>query len=153
MLPRLWEHRDDPRVAALLGLPPPRKPGRPEGSYARDPLAYALATAVSDLHIAPVKLLEALGRDPSSGSRDHPWLNAHRKRGDDLRVAANSPDPKVSVLAFCRLYYEDDRPALLAKLIPYLVTASAGVGNAILNEPEKRAEAEAKLHAALAVLL
>lgn len=145
VLRQLWDRRDDPAIAALLGLPLRRGRGRPEGSRTRDAVAYALATIVDDLRVAPVKLLPALGRGAFSDSPDHPWLSACRKRGDELRAGAPSRDPELPLLVFWRWYYKDDPPKLLKSLRPYLVRAYSGV--------EQRGEAEAKLQAALEALL
>ena len=120
VIAQLWGYRDEPAVAVLFELPAPRKRGRPAGSYTRDPIAYASATVISDLRIKPVQLLRALGRDPSSDSRDHQWLNACRRRGDVLRRGTLSPAHEIPVLVFLRWYYLKNPRALLAALIPYL---------------------------------
>jgi hypothetical protein len=120
VIAQLWEYRDEPAVGVLFELPAPRKRGRPGGSHTRDPLAYASATAVSDLRIKPVQLLRALDREPSSDSRDHQWLNACRRRGDLLRRGTLSHAREIPVLVFLRWYYLENPRALLAALIPYL---------------------------------
>jgi len=150
VLPLLRERREDPAIAALFGVPPRRKPGRPEGSRTRDALAYALDTVVSDLGMKPVKLLPALGRDTAADSPDHPWLSACRQRGAALRAGAPSSDPELLLLRFWRSYYKDNPRRLLAELIPYLVHGYAGVNS---DNPQQRAQAEARLRKVLPLLL
>ena len=120
VIAQLWEFRDKPAVRALFELPTPRKRGRPAGSYAHDPIAYACATVVSDLRVKPVQLLRALGREPSSDSPDHQWLRYRRRRGALLRRGALSSADEIPGLVFLRWYYLETPRALLAALIPYL---------------------------------
>ena len=135
MIAQLWQFHDKPAVQALFELPTPRKRGRPAGSYAHDPIAYACATVVGDLRVKPVQLLRALGRDPSSDSPDHQWLRSRRRRGALLRRGALSPAGEIPVLVFLRWYYLETPGALLAALIPYLYKGCPEGQDASRNPP------------------
>jgi len=119
VIAQLWESCDKAGVRALFELPARRKRGRPAHSYTRDPFAYAAAITVTHLGVRPAQLLRALGRAPI-GPADHSWLNACRRRGNELLEGALSPDPDIPVLTFSLSYYDNRPGALLDALLPYL---------------------------------
>jgi hypothetical protein len=139
VIAQLWESCDNAGVRALFEVPARRKRGRPAHSYTRDAFAYAAAITVNHLGVRPAQLLRALGRDTSSPG--HSWLNACRRRGNELLAGALSPAPDIPLLTFFLSYYENDPDALLATLIRYLSDEYKGLRDTVTGNSVDAIEA------------